>query len=423
MKVVWRKKEEGMFGVDSLVWWGIAIATTVALSFFVYLLNYKIAGMAWKGFLYLMRPSELFPNLINLPNYKDVSTTGISGMMSAAIYLNGVIVEKIVNALVVFMLWFVGLMYLYADFFEGFMGKLKTIIPRLIMALILAYGGIYFLNFGVVLGKYAYMVLYNTNIGALGVWKQPSFYNYISVKLQAPTTNIILATLEQMLLRYIWSFLAVNFALMLLMVVVVRDVLFAVLIVLLPIASVFFLTPWTSNIGERLWGLAIDLILLPFVMIIPLMLVGPVANHITFVIAGMVISAGAIYLLAKEPFILSGIGFGRAGEHLSRGIVMGTGLSNAMGALGAERGMITGGSGGGAVGGLALKGGLNQVAGRYASAGTHGYAVGHRAVMNAHRGTTGAYVGAMGTLIYGVSRGIYHGIDWVRRRKQNGGGG
>ncbi len=211
---------------------------------------------------------------------------------------------------------------------------------------------------------------------------------------------------------------------MLLMVVVVRDVLFAVLIVLLPIAAVLLLTPWTTSIGERLWFLAVDLVFLPFVMIIPLMLVGPVANHITFVIAGMVISVGAIYLLAKEPFILSGIGFGRAGEHLSRGITVGAGLMNMIAIKGAERAAITGGSGGGAVGALALKGSLGQAAGKYAAAGTHGFGVGHRAFIQAHGNTIGgATAGAVGTAAYLGGRGAYHFYDWLRRRRNNGGGG
>ena len=423
MRVVW-EKEEGLFGADSLVWWGIAIVTAFALAYFAYSLNYQIAGMAWKGFLYLMRPSELFPNLLNLPNYKDVSTTGIHGMMSAAIYLNSVIVEKIVNALIVFMLWIVGLMYLYADLFESFFGRLKSIIPRLIIALILAYGSIYVVNYLIMMGKYAYMVLYNINIGALGAWKQPTFYNYIKSQLQPPTTNITLAFLEKWLLKYIWSFLSVDFTLMLLMVVVVRDVLFAVLIVLLPIAAVLLLTPWTTSIGERLWFLAVDLVFLPFVMIIPLMLVGPVANHITFVIAGMVISVGAIYLLAKEPFILSGIGFGRAGEHLSRGLTVGAGLMNMIAIKGAERAAIAGGSGGGAVGALALKGSLGQAAGKYATAGTHGFGVAHKALIQTHGNTIGgATAGAIGTAAYLGGRGAYHFYDWLRRRRNNGGGG
>ncbi|EDY35142.1 hypothetical protein ABOONEI_2684, partial [Aciduliprofundum boonei T469] len=221
----------------------------------------------------------------------------------------------------------------------------------------------------------------------------------------------------------IWSFLSVDFTLMLLMVVVVRDVLFAVLIVLLPIAAVLLLTPWTTSIGERLWFLAVDLVFLPFVMIIPLMLVGPVANHITFVIAGMVISVGAIYLLAKEPFILSGIGFGRAGEHLSRGLTVGAGLMNMIAIKGAERATITGGSGGGAVGAVALKGSLGQAAGKYAATATHGFAIGHRAFNQTHGNTLGgATAGAVGTGAYLIGRTAYHAYDYLRRRNNGGGG-
>jgi len=225
-----------------------------------------------------------------------------------------------------------------------------------------------------------------------------------------------IGNLAQWFMRYIWSFLAVNFSVMLLMVVVVRDVLFGVLIVLLPMASLFLLTPWTSKIGERIWGLTIDLILLPFVMIIPLMLVGTVANSVSFVIAGLVISTGAIYLLATEPFILSGIGFGRAGEHLSRSIVVGTGIGNVVGAIGAERGMVLGGGGGvGGAGALALKGGLTRSALTHTAA--HAVGTAHRAVLNSHRGTTGAYIAPLGVAAFATAEGIHHLVNHLKTKK------
>ena len=46
-------------------------------------------------------------------------------------------------------------------------------------------------------------------------------------------------------------------------------------------------------------------------------------NSISFTIAGVAITIGAIYLIAQEPFVLTGAGFSRAGTMLTGGIVGG----------------------------------------------------------------------------------------------------
>ena len=371
MKKVYGRKEEGLFGAEALIWWVLGIVVTAFILWFVIQLNYGVAEMAWKGFLNLMKPEHLFPDLLNLPNYEQNNPHGISGMMSGAVYLNGIILKDIVNGLVVLMFYLVGVVYLYADLFEQYLGRLKSIVPRVVIALILAYGSLYVLQFLMILGKYAYMVLYNIHVGTLGYWQNPDFFKNIGGHFTPPTISlgpINLGWLEGFFMDYIWSFLSVSLSIMLLMTVAVRDIALAVLIVLVPIASILLMTPWTQQIGSRLWWLTIDLIFLPFVMIIPLMLIGPVANRISFVIAGLVVAMGSIYLISKEPLMLRGIGFGEAGGHLSRGVTMGVGMGNALAGMGATRGTMAGPGeglpGGGAPGGGGgLKGGISDTTG------------------------------------------------------------
>ena len=428
MRVIYGEKEEGMFGVEALLWWALGIVVTIVIFIFVIQLNYAIAGMAWQGFINLMRPENLFPDLLNLPNYEANHPKGITGMMSGAVYLNGIILKDIVNGLVILMLYLVGVVYLYSDIFEQYLGRLKGIVPRVIIALILAYGSLYILQFLMILGKYAYMVLYNIHTGTLGAWNDPGFLTHIGVELTPPAVSIgpiNLEWVEKLFMYYIWSFLSVSFAIMLLMTIAVRYVALAVLIVLLPIASILLMTPWTQQIGSRLWWLTIDLIFLPFVMIIPLMLIGPVADRVSFVIAGLVVSVGSIYLIAKEPMMLSGMGFGRAGEHLSRGVNIGLGTGNALAGMSMTRATMTGM--GEVPGGGSLKGGLTDAKGGAGGAGLgkfgasfHGGLTGARTVHQATSGHLGAGAGFVGT--YAMFRGAEALKNYMQKRKGKGGG-
>ena len=424
MKKIYGEKEEGFLGVESFIWWGLGILVTFFILWFVIQLNYGVAGMAWKGFLNLMRPEHLFPDLLNLPNYEKSNPTGISGMMSAAVYLNGIILKDIVNGLVVLMFYLVGMVYLYSDLFEQYLGKFKSAIPRIIIALILAYGSLYVIQFLMILGKYAYLVLYNIHTGSLGYWQDPNFFHNIGGNFTPPTAGIFgLDQVEKYFMKYIWSFLSVSFSIMLLMTVAVRDVALAVLIVLIPIASILLMTPWTQQIGSRLWWLTIDLIFLPFVMIIPLMLIGPVANRISFVIAGLVVSMGAIYLISKEPLMLRGIGFGEAGGHLSRGVTMGIGMGNMFGGMGMATGISKGGPGGALPQGGGLKGGISDTAGGPLHMAHHMVSKATEGGLKATGGHIGVPMGA-GAALGGAYAGYYgyHGLKKLVGKIRNKGG-
>ena len=418
------EKEEGMFGEESVIWWAMAAITTISLFIFVYLINIGVATMAWKGFLYLMKPDNLFPNILNLPDYEKNKPTGIMGMFSGAVYLNGIIMKYIVNGLVVIMFYLVGMIYLYSDLFESFLGKMKSIVPRAILSLILAYGSLYIIQFLLIMGKYAYLVLYNIHVGSLGAWQDPNFITgggAFSPHFAPPDNSSIWGWVESLFLKYIWSFLSLDFSIMLLMTVAVRDVAFAVLIVLAPIAGILLLTPWTQQIGSRIWYLLIDLIFLPFVMIIPLMVIGPVNNRISFVIAGLVVSMGAIYLISKEPLMLRGIGFGTAGGHLSRGVTMGVGMGNMFGGMGMTRASMTTPGGDLIGGGGGLKGGISDKAGggtgemgRF-NAGLHGAMTGGKGVYDTTKGHIGAGLGVFGT--YTLARGGKHIYEHLKAKK------
>ncbi len=314
--VKYKRKEKGLFGIDAVV---LVIMFILALVL-VYMVNRTIVGMGWRGFITYMQPDYAYPSFEG----------GMSGNMGhnvliAAVFIQqNIVMRYIVNSLFLIILLIAGLSYIYSDLFEQFMGKLKTLLPRIIFGLILAYTSLYIIQALMVIAKGAYILFYN--IPQFSAWKSEDYIFRIAPDIRVVSQGSIwefLNQLAEMYWRYLWVFVIMAEVLSLLIFVAFRLVLLAILIVLLPIASILLIHPWTQQIGSRLWWLAIALVFIPIVMIIPLMLSTVVGNSVSFFIACLASVLGSIYLLAKEPFILSGLGFQRAGAVLRGGIIGG----------------------------------------------------------------------------------------------------
>ncbi len=310
------KKEEGIFGTEALT---LFILFIISL-FLVYAVNSAIVEMSWKGFITNMQPSYLYPDFDG-----GYGTYPGKNVVSAAMYLEqNVVMKFIVNSLFFIILLFLGLAYIYSDLFEQHFGKLKTMLPRVIFGLILAYTSLYIVEALMIMGKAGYLAFYNLPV--FNAWKHTDYLTTVAPEIRIVSQNSPFATVNQVAniyWHYIWVFIIMAEAISLLVFVAFRMVLLAVLIVLLPIASILLIHPWTQSIGSRLWWLAIALIFLPIVMIIPLMLSTVVGNSVSFFVASLTAILGSIYLLVKEPFILSGLGFQRAGTLLTGGIIGG----------------------------------------------------------------------------------------------------
>ncbi len=320
MRVIW-KKEEGLFGEDAL----ILIFFAIGAFFLILAMNHYVVVAAWTGFIELMKPDKLYPSLLKngAPNQDITIGNGFSSLLGGAIWIQqNIILRKFVNALFVIILLLVGIAYLYHDLFEQYLHtRMREFLPRIVFGLILAFSNIYILEMLMVLAKGAYVTLYNAPLGEFQLWQNANFLEFINLP-QVHAHGILgyLDAISRAYLSFIWVFIGAMEALALLILVAVRDFMFAVLLVLLPIASLLIIHPWTQRIGSRLWWLIIDLTFLPIVMIIPLMLMGLVHNSIAFTIAGLTITIGALYLIAQEPFVLSGAGFTRGGAVLTAGL-------------------------------------------------------------------------------------------------------
>ena len=320
MKVTINKKEYGLFGSDAVVIIIFSIATLLLLFF----MNQYVARASWVGFVTEMHPDQLFPNLLKngYPNAEVVTGDGAKSLFYGAIWLQEhIVLRYIVGGLFVFFLFLIGISYLYFDLFEQYLNtKLKTFLPRIVFAIILAVSSVWILQGLMYMSEGAYVLFWNLP-SPFSDWKNSDFLAFIGLpQFHANGFWGTLNILAHLYFAFIWIFIVVMEAVSLLILVAVRDYLFAILIVILPIASFLLVHPWTQKIGSRLWWLAVDLIFLPVVMIIPLSLMGLIHGSVSFMIAGITITIGSLYLIAQEPFVLSGAGFTRAGSVLTSGM-------------------------------------------------------------------------------------------------------
>ncbi len=321
MRVVLNKKEEGQFGVATILF-------AIAAFILVIAINRGLVYYSWLGFVTNMKPDALYPSLLNskgFPISEIVQNDGFRSILYGSIWLQqNIVMRYIVNVLFLLLLLFVGIAYLYFDLFERFLNtRLKEFIPRIVFGLILAYGGIYILEALMYFAKGGYVLFYDLPY-PFKAWQDPGFLEGIGLpQLSSPEGGMwgnLLSGLASHYIWFIWVFIAGSEAIILLVLVAVRDMLFGVVLVLLPIASLLLIHPWTERIGSRLWWLSIDLLFLPIVMIIPLSLMGLVHNSVSFTIAGLTITIGTLYLISREPMVLSGAGFTRGGEVLRGGV-------------------------------------------------------------------------------------------------------
>ncbi len=315
------RKEEGFGGVEAII---MAVMAVISL-WLIYNVNTTIVNMGWKGFVTNMQPDYLYP-----PFDGGYGSYPGHNVLSAAIYLQqNVVMKYIVNSLFFLILLFVGLAYIYSDLFEQHFGKLKTMLPRVVFGLVLAYTSLYIVEALMIISKAGYLMFYNLSV--FNSWKQVDYIMKVAPEIRLVSSNSPFAQVNQvanMYWHYLWVFIIMAEALSLLVFVAFRMVFLAMLIVILPIGSILLIHPWTQSIGSRLWWLAISLIFIPIVMIIPLMLSTVIGNSVAFFIASLTAILGSIYLLAKEPAMLSGAGFQKAGNLLTGGVVGGGAAGN-----------------------------------------------------------------------------------------------
>ena len=196
MKMKFAEGEEGQFGIAGVL---LMLGITITSLYLVYTINTQIVSIAWKGFITYMQPDYLYPSLT-----EGGGDNNGKNILLGAVYLNQqVVIRKIVNPLFLFILLLSGMMYIYSDLFEHLGGKIKAILPRVALALILAYSSLYIFQALMILGKAGYSVFYDQTFMAL--WKREDYLFRITPVIRIPASGIPGSSqLANMYWQYIW---------------------------------------------------------------------------------------------------------------------------------------------------------------------------------------------------------------------------
>jgi hypothetical protein len=268
-----------------------------------------ITGPTYDGLLVpMLQPGALYPAL-------RPSGGGPGDFLSSAVQFSSFTLVNVVDPAIAVVGVGVALLYLARSFVSRWAETFSGLLPRLVIAVIVA-------NFtlpiaGAVLGIAGalYPVFAGWNGGAWQHWVNLGGFGELSFSWDNGALALILSIAE---------FLAV-FALVL--AVGIRDALLSVLLVLLPLFTLLWPLRPLSSIPRRAWLLFFELAFLPCVLVVPLQLaVG--TNNPVLLVGYLGVALASPYLLSVAGTHLVAFGFPSSGGTVSGGLQRGLGSTS-----------------------------------------------------------------------------------------------
>jgi hypothetical protein len=255
-----------------------------------------------------LAPSALYPPL--------PPTAGVAGsFLARAGDFSGFLVVHLVDPALGLVAVGVGVLYLARTTSSRLADRTQTILPRLVVAAVLA-------NFtlpvaGAIFGLAGatYPVVAGYNGGAWQHWANLGGFGEFGFSWD----NGVLA--------FVVSFLLFSLVLLLAAAVALRDAMLAVLVVLLPMATVLWPIPTFAPLARRAWLMFVELAFLPCVVIVPLELaVG--SSSILLLLGYLTVAVSAPSLVSLAGAQLREAGFAGGGSALvgglQRGLLLGS---------------------------------------------------------------------------------------------------
>jgi hypothetical protein len=273
---------------------------------------------------------ELAPTALYPPLPPASGTAG--SFLATAGNFSGFLVVHLVDPALGLVAVGVGVVYLARTASSRLADRTQTILPRLVVAAVLA-------NFtlpvaGAIFGLAGatYPVVEGYDHGAWQHWTNLGGYGEFGFSWD----NGVLA--------FVISFLLFSLVLLLTAAVALRDAMLAVLVVLLPMATVLWPIPTFAPLARRAWLLFVELAFLPCVVIVPLELaVG--APSILLLLGYLTVAVSAPSLISLAGAQLREAGFAGGGSALVGGLQRGL-LLGSSGSGGYLRPLATGTRGG-----------------------------------------------------------------------------
>jgi len=266
-------------------------------------------GLAWLAAQQTYN-NLLVPEMSSSFLYPTIIKGNQTGFFMYAYYFSSYILFSIVDPLLVIVLLGIGFLYLSKVFFSQNSERFKDLIPKFILAVILSNFTNYISSIILEFGYSLYSTIYTFD-GS----KWTNFQNIFPIYSTPWTNNALL----EFILKVIVLFTILAIAI----IIGIRTGLLGVLIVLLPIASVLLIFPQTKSLGKKIWIVFIDMAVLPFFVLIPLILAVNVNNINT---TGFILATGLLFISAGMPYFISEygnsvfhMGFDKASNFINQG--------------------------------------------------------------------------------------------------------
>jgi hypothetical protein len=215
------------------------------------------------------------------------------GLFAQAQTFSAYLLVNLVDPLAVLVIVGVGLLYLLRAVFPSLARRWPDLAPRLVLGVLLANLAVPIADLIFTFGSAVYPIFYTYGGGA---WQ--SYYNIVGpAGLDIAWDNGLLALIGELALLVLTLLLAYLVAL--------RDVLVAVLVVLLPLFTLLWPWPFASSLARRAWRLFVEMVFLPCFLVVPLALaVG--SQSVVMVLAFFGVALGMPALLASAGSGLAG---------------------------------------------------------------------------------------------------------------------
>lgn len=230
-----------------------------------------------------MKPYNLFPSLLN-GNQKN--------LFSASASLSNYILINIIDPILIILLLIIGFIYLGKVFLPSWNEKFRELIPRFVIATVVANFTVYISGIILEFGLATYIVLYGYGD------KNWQHFGKLYPLFVTPWGN---NSLLEFILKVVVIFTIVTLS----MVIAIRTSLIAVLIVLLPIGSIMWIFPQTRQYAKKIWVIFIEMVFLPFFVLIPLILATSINDTDTY---GFLLTTGMLLIAAGMPYFISNYG-------------------------------------------------------------------------------------------------------------------
>jgi hypothetical protein len=252
----------------------------------------------------------LIPELNAGALYPTISASGGSGFLSIAVGFSNYLVASLVDPAIVLVVLGIGILYLVRAVVASATPKLQNLLPKLVLSVVVANVTVPIATALLGLGSAVYPVIAGFDGGAWQSWVDLGGWGMVAYSW------------DNGALAFVIAFLLFSVILLLVIAVAIRNALLAVLLVLLPVFTIFYPLPVLAALARRGWVWFVELTFLPCVLVIPLELaVGSPSAVLT--LAYLVVALASPALLSMGVGALANAGLPSASGAVTGGVQRG----------------------------------------------------------------------------------------------------